>query len=181
MKKLIFSAFLGLSALSFSQIGVGTTNSLGTEKSRWTIGGGANVGFSGGSYGSGFSLGIKPRVGYMVTDQLETGVAAGINWTNNSYYSTTMLGVGPFANYYVSQNFFLNAMYQHYFLNQKDKYYGYNYSADEPALYLGGGYLQRVGGSTFIQIGAMYNVLYKRDTSVFGGGFIPNIGIVTRL
>ncbi len=179
MKKLALFTFLGFSVFSFAQIGIGT--GIGSDQSRWTIGGGANVGFSGGTYGSGFSLGITPRVGYMVTDNFEAGVAAGINWANNDYFRTTMIGVGPFANYYVSQNLFLNAMYQHYFFNQKDKYYGYQYAADEPALYLGGGYLQRAGGSTFIQIGAMYNVLYKRDSSVFGGGFIPNIGIVTRL
>ncbi len=29
-----------------------------------------------------------------------------------------------------------------------------------------------------MQIGGMYNVLYKRDTSIFGGAFVPNIGII---
>lgn len=181
MRKLSVLSLLAFSAFSYAQFGVGTSVNNSTEKSRWTVGGGANVGFSGGSYGSGISLGITPRVGYMLTDQLETGVAAGITWTNNEYFRSTMFGVGPFANYYIAQNFFLNALYQHYFFNQKDKFYRRDYSADEPALYLGGGYLQRIGGHTFVQIGAMYNVLYRRDSSVFGGGFIPNIGIVTRL
>ena len=69
-------------------------------------------------------------------------------------------------------------MYQHYFYKQRDKYNDLSYSGDEAALYLGGGYMQRLGNRTYMQIGGMYNVLYDRDKSVFGGGFVPNIGIV---
>lgn len=89
-----------------------------------------------------------------------------------------MLGVGPFANYYFSRSFFLSGMFQQFFIHQKNKTTDYKHSGDESALYLGGGYMQRLGDRTYMQIGAMYNVLYDRDNSYFGSGFIPNIGIV---
>lgn len=89
-----------------------------------------------------------------------------------------MIGVGPFANYYFARNFFLSGMFQEYFVNQKDKINDIKYSTDEAALYLGGGYMQKLGNRVYMQIGGMYNVLYNKDKSVFSGGFIPNIGIV---
>ena len=89
-----------------------------------------------------------------------------------------MVGVGPFANYYFSRSFFLSGMFQEYFINQKDKVNDVKYSGNESALYLGGGYMQRLGERTYMQIGGMYNVLYNRDKSVFAGGFIPHVGIV---
>jgi len=146
--------------------------------SRWTFGGGASLGFSGGSSGTGTTIGISPRVGYLLTQDFEMGLAGGFSWGNSKYYSSTMLNVGPFANYYISRNFFIGAMFQEYFFTQKDKYYDAKYSGDEAAVYLGAGYLQNVGNHLYIQIGAMYNVLYDKNKSVFGSGFVPNFGIV---
>ena len=82
------------------------------------------------------------------------------------------------TNYYISRNFFVSGLFQQYFINQKDKLNGYKYSGDEAALYLGGGYLQKIGDRLYMQIGATYNVLYDEEKSVFGGGFVPNFGIV---
>lgn len=182
MIKSIYTAlFFTASIFTSAQVGTDTSGRIGGEGSRITYGGSVNLGVSGGSGGAGISLGISPRVGYLLTNNLEAGLAGSINWGNNSYFSTTMAGIGPFANYYVSRSFFLNALYQHYFFSQKDKYYDLKYSNNEAALYLGGGYLQRIGNSTYMQIGAMYNVLYKSNRSVFGTGFVPNIGLVVGL
>lgn len=174
MKKLLLSVSLILSSIAAAQIGT----SASVSASRWTFGGGASLGFSGGSAGTGTSVGISPRVGYLLTDQLEAGVSGGFTWANSRYFSSTMLSVGPFANYYFSRNFFISALFQEYFFSQKDKYNDIKYSGDEAALYLGAGYLQNVGGRLYIQIGAMYNVLYDENKSVFGSGFVPNVGIV---
>ena len=89
-----------------------------------------------------------------------------------------MIGVGPFVNYYFSRNFFLSGMFQEYFITQKNKVDNLKYSADEAALYLGGGYMQKLGERTYMQIGGMYNVLYNKNKSFLGSGFIPSIGIV---
>lgn len=156
---------------------IGTSTQIGGENSKWTFGGYAGLGGAFGN-GGGVSLYITPRVGYKVTENLETGLASNLTWSNSKYYSSTMIGVGPFLNYYFSRNFYLSGMFQEYFINQKDKVNNLKYSADEAALYLGGGYMQRLGNRTYMQIGGMYNVLYKKDKSVFGGGFIPSVGIV---
>lgn len=156
---------------------IGTSTQIGGENSKWTFGGYAGLGGAFGN-GGGVSLYVTPRVGYKVTENLETGLASNLTWSNSKYYSSTMIGVGPFLNYYFSRNFYLSGMFQEYFINQKDKVNNLKYSADEAALYLGGGYMQRLGNRTYMQIGGMYNVLYKKDKSFFGGGFIPSVGIV---
>ena len=59
----------------------------------------------------------------------------------------------------------------------------YDFKSDqqETALYLGGGYMLQIGDRSFMQIGLMYNVLYKENTSIFSGGLIPSIGFVVGL
>lgn len=175
MKKILLLSMIISGFLLNAQIG--TSTQIGGENSKWTFGGYAGLGGAFGN-GGGVSLYVMPRVGYKVTENLETGLASNLTWSNSKYYSSTMIGVGPFLNYYFSRNFYLSGMFQEYFINQKDKVNNLKYSADEAALYLGGGYMQRLGNRTYMQIGGMYNVLYKKDKSVFGGGFIPSVGIV---
>jgi hypothetical protein len=89
-----------------------------------------------------------------------------------------MIGVGPFLNYYFSRNFYLSGMFQEYFINYRNRYNNLNTKNNESVLYLGGGYMQRLGDSAYMQIGAMYNVLYDKNKSVFGSGFVPQVGVV---
>lgn len=173
MKKIASLFLISFSVMAFSQM-------ISTSKtdSRWTYGVGAGVGVSGGSGGTGTTISISPRIGYRVTDDFEVGVAGGFTWGNSKYYSSTMFGIGPFANYYFGRSFYISGLFQEYFINQKDKYNNQKYSTDEAALYLGAGYMQRIGDRAYMQLGASYNVLYKENSSVFSSGFVPNIGIV---
>lgn len=166
-----------LLATTFMYAQIGTSTQLGGAQSKWTFGGYAGVG---GSFGSGGSTSVylSPRVGYKLTENFETGLAGSFNWTNSKYYSSSTVGVGPFVNYYIARNFYLSGLFQEYFFTQKDKYNNLKYTGDEAALYLGGGYMQKLGDRTYMQIGGMYNVLYDKNKSVFGGGFIPSIGVV---
>lgn len=41
--------------------------------------------------------------------------------------------------------------------------------------------MQQIGNNSFMQIGLMYNVLYKENSSVFSGGLIPSVGFVVGL
>lgn len=175
MKNLIISAFLLSGFAPNAQIG--TSTQIASPESRWTFGGYAGLGGAFGN-GGGVSVYLSPRVGYKVTENLETGLASNLTWSNSKYYSSTMIGVGPFANFYFSRNFFLSGMFQQYFTNQKNKVDDRKYSGDESALYLGGGYMQKLGERTYMQIGGMYNVLYDREKSFLGSGFIPSIGVV---
>lgn len=178
MKKLIFSMVLFGTVATQAQIGTGlTSGKTSVNGSNWTFGGYAGLGVASGSAG-GTSVYITPRIGYKITDNLEMGISGNFTWNTSKYLSSTMVGVGPFANVYFGRSFYLTGMFQEYFINQKDKYYNKTYNTDEAVLYLGGGYMQRISDRIYMQIGAVYNVLYKEDKSVFSGGLIPNIGIV---
>lgn len=170
-----FTLFLMLiSFWSFAQIAM----SSGNQNNRWTFGGGLGVGFGSDSY---FNLQVSPRVGYRITDQLEGGIIGNVSWQKDNYYTSTMFGVGPFANYYFARTFFVGANLQQYFINSKEKFTGYKFNTDETALYLGGGYMQSLGNNAFVQIGLMYNVLWKENRSIFSSGFVPSVGFVVGL
>ncbi|QDP85335.1 hypothetical protein FNJ88_07065 [Chryseobacterium sp. SNU WT5] len=174
-KILLFSVLISSFTLNAQ---IGTATSIGSGNSKWTFGGSAGIGGTFGSGNSGTSISISPRVGYQLTDDLKGGVAGNFGWTNSKYYSSSTVGFGPFVNYYIARNFYLSGMFQEYFFNQKEKLTQFKYSGNEAALYFGGGYMQRIGSNTYMQIGAMYNVLYNKDESVFGSGFIPSVGVV---
>lgn len=175
MKKFIISMMLVASGTVFSQVSIGTPMQ---ENNKWTFGGGIGLGFGS---NSSFYLQASPRVGYRLTEDLEAGAVGSVSWQTSDYYQSTMFGVGPFVNYYIARSFYLGANFQHYFINYKDKYYDYKYNTEENALYLGGGYMQRIGNNSFMQIGLMYNVLWKKDTSIFANGLVPSIGFVVGL
>ena len=176
MKKLLL--FFIISFTFFAKAQIGTSTTAGSAESKWTFGGSAGLGGSFGSNSGGTSIYISPRIGYKLTENLEAGIVSDLNWTNAKYFSSNTIGVGPFVNYYIARNFYLSGMFQEYFFNQKNKVTKVKYSGDEAALYLGGGYMQRIGDRAYMQIGLMYNVLYKEDQSVFGSGFVPSVGVV---
>ncbi|MCJ8152834.1 hypothetical protein MKJ01_03530 [Chryseobacterium sp. SSA4.19] len=175
MKKIIIPLFLCISGFVFSQAAVENS---GENSNRWTFGGGIGFGFGSNNY---FNLSAVPRVGYMLTNDLEGGILGSVSWQKSNAYSSTMFGVGPFLNYYIARTFFVSANYQHYFINYKDKIYDVKANTNEDALYLGGGYMQRIGNNSFLQLGLMYNVLWKENSSVFSSGLVPNIGFVVGL
>lgn len=175
MKKITLAMMLILSGSVFSQVSVGTTPA---EANKWTFGGGIGLGFGS---NSAFYLQAAPRVGYRLTDDLEGGVIGSVSWQTSNYYKSTMFGVGPFMNYYFARSFYVGANLQHYFINYHDKFYDYKVNEEETALYLGGGYMQRIGGNSFMQLGIMYNVLWKENSSVFSSGLIPTVGFVVGL
>lgn len=180
MKKIIFSLLFASATLLNAQV-LGTrlpSARVGGENSKFTFGGYAGLG---GAFGSGFggtSVFVIPRVGYLLTENLELGLSGNLTWQSSRYFSSTMVGVGPFANYYIGRSFFLSGMFQQFFFNQRNRIDNLTYKNNESTLYLGGGYMQRLGERTYMQIGGMYNVLYNRDRSAFGGAFIPSIGVV---
>lgn len=173
MKKILFTILILSFSISFAQV----SDSLQIRDSKWTFGG--NAGISG-SFGtnSGFGFSISPRVGYKLTDNLELGVLSGFSYQNTKYFSSNLFGIGPFANYYFARNFFLSGQFQEYIINQKDKTIGERSGFDEAALYLGGGYMTRVGNNAYMQLGILYNVLWKENNSIFSSGFAPQVGVV---
>lgn len=175
MKKISILLLLLLFGISYAQVSISAPS---VSENKWTFGGGLGV-----SFGSNKSFGfeVSPRVGYRFTNDLEGGVMGSVNWQSSDYYKSTMVGVGPFINYYFARSFYVSGSVQHYFINYKDKFYDYKATAEETALYLGGGYMQKIGNNSYLQLGVMYNVLYKENNSIFSGGLVPNIGFVVGL
>lgn len=176
MKKFLTSALLLVGLSAMAQISATTSDSA----SKWTYGGYAGVGGAFGGSG-GTSIYISPRGGYKITEDFEAGIAGNFTWTSNRHHSTIVLGGGPFVNYYFSRNFYATGLFQQYFVNQKIKNSDISGSVNESALYIGGGYMQHLGGKTYMQIGGMYNVLYNSDRSIFSSGFVPSVGVVVGL
>ncbi|KQS90111.1 hypothetical protein [Chryseobacterium sp. Leaf394] len=175
MRKLFIATSVLISTFAYSQIAIGNAPE---SPSRWTFGGGIGFGFGSNSM---FNIQAAPRVGYRLTEDLEAGITGTVMWQTSDFYRSTMFGVGPFANYYFARSFYVGANLQHFFINYEDKIYGYKSSDEETALYLGGGYLQRIGNNSFLQLGVMYNVLYRENNSIFASGLMPNIGFVVGL
>lgn len=173
MKKLLFSIFF----LAFCYFSAQISGSTQIGKSKWTVGGYAGLNGGLGSNG-GFGINISPRVGYKISENVEAGMSGSFNWQNSSYSSSTLFGIGPFANYYFGRSVYISGLFQEYIINQKIKATNSKVGFDEAALYLGGGYMQKIGGNAYMQIGAMYNVLWKENSSIFGSGFVPNVGVV---
>jgi len=175
MKKIILSAFIFSALVLNAQT---DNSSQDTMHSNWTFGGGIGASFGSNNY---FNLSAAPRVGYRFTDNLEGGALGSISWQKSNYYRSTMFGLGPFLNYYFARSFFVSANYQHYFINYKDTFYDFKATKNEDALYLGGGYMQSIGNNSYLQLGLMYNVLWKENSSIFSSGLVPNIGFVIGL
>ncbi len=177
MKKYILALIVLLFSLGAkAQISVSNTDFEPTSK--WVFGGTAGVGFLG---GEGFSLYATPTVGYKLTENLIGGLSGSISYNTNKESNSTFWGVGPFLRYYFNRSFFFSANYRHYFINQKIKATGEKFEENEGALNIGGGYLQYLGGSTYLQIGGSYNVLYKEDSSILGSPFVPYVGVIIGL
>lgn len=148
-----------------------------SENNKWTFGGNAGI-IGGFGNGSSFGVYLTPKAGYKISESLEMGLTAGFNLQNSSYASYTIFGIGPYANYYFGRKFFLGAQFQEYIITQKIKALDRRFGSQEAALFIGGGYIQQIGPRAFMQIGGMYNVLWKESSSVFSTGFAPQVGIV---
>lgn len=179
MKKLSLSVALGL-LLSFLsqelQAQDSSAYSAPQAGSRFVVGASLGLGASFGGGGSNFSLGIAPRVGYLLNERTEAGLKVNASWQNSKYYASSLYGVGPYLHYYAFNQFYLSGSYEHYFLSQRDKYNDDRFSTDEPTLWLGAGYTIPLGGTMAMHLGASYNVLYKKNSSIFSSGFSPSMG-----
>ncbi len=163
-------AMLLLSVGAKAQIGMSSSYS---PYSKWVFGGTAGLGFLG---SEGFSVYANPKVGYKLTDNLIGGLSGSLSYRSYEDFKSTVWGIGPFMHYYFARTFFATANYKHYFVTQKQD--GVKAKGNEAALNIGAGYLQYLGGNTYFQIGATYNVLYKKDSSILGSPFVPYVGVI---
>jgi hypothetical protein len=173
MKKLILTLIFLSSTFAFAQI----SESSSLNSGKWTFGGSASINGTFGTYST-FGVSVAPRVGYKISENLEFGGIASFSLLDSDLHSTTLFGIGPYANYYFAKNFYATAQFQEYIITQKLKGTKDRTGRDEAALYIGGGYMTKVGNNIYMQIGAMYNVLWKENSSIFSSGFTPQVGVV---
>ncbi len=172
MKKILFLFTLSISISVICQEQTPIKN----VSSNWRVGGGLGLGFGNNSY---FAFAISPFAGYEILPQLETGVTAGYQYSKWSDSRQNLFNVGPYVNYYPIPAIFLRSHYEFYTGTNKYEYgfndESYSYNFNESALWLGGGY--RSTGRIQFFAGMMYNVLYKKETSLFSSGFRPIVGV----
>lgn len=146
---------------------------------RWTYGGNIILNFGSSQWlGSGFNFGLSGRLGYKISPNVESGAVGGFLWNNNDAANSFTLSPGVFTNFFLGENFFVAATFQQYFIRQKIKFNNEKRTLTEPALFLGAGYNLSLGGRTFTQLSIQYNVLYKKNSSIFTSPFFPSVGVV---
>ncbi len=177
MKKYILALIILLSSIG-AEAQISVSNTAFNPESKWIFGGTAGAGFLG---SDGFSIYATPTVGYKLLPNLVGGFSGTLSYQQNKHSKSSIWGLGPFFKYYVGRSFYASVNYRHYFVNQKIKSSGERFEEEEGALNLGAGYLQHLGGNTFLEIGASYNVLYREDSSILDSPFIPYVGVIIGL
>jgi hypothetical protein len=133
----------------------------------------------------GTTIAANPFVGYKVTDNFVPGVMLSYNysrlrdWPILGQTSTfNSLGVSPFVRYTFLEKFFAQAEYE--FLNGNFKVSPPTQEASfaENNLFLGGGYINRIGGNGAIFVQVMYNVTWQgaAGNSVYASPFVYRVG-----
>lgn len=168
MRKTVFIVFLLCSGIAFSQINLPAT----TPQNSWRVGGNIGLSFGGNDY---FGFAISPFLGYEITPNFEGGITAGYRYSKWRHSKRNMFNVGPYINFYPVNSLFLRAHYEYYTGSQKYDHIPQTHNFDENALWIGGGY--RSGGKVKVYVGLMYNVLYKKDESIFANGLRPILGV----
>ena len=131
--------------------------------------------------GGDVGLSLAPRIGYKITNDLEAAFSVNYTYQDTDYAKYNILGLGPSLTYYIGRYLYVNGSFQHYFISTKSKSTRITYNTEESALYLGGGYMQYLGGRSYLRLGLTYNVLYDKNKSIFSSGLFPEVGIVIGL
>ncbi len=133
----------------------------------------------------GTTITANPFVGYKVTDKLVPGIMLSYNysrlrnWPNIGRTTTfNSLGVSPFVRYSILDNFFAQAEYELLNGNFKVTSPSQEASFAENNLFIGGGYINRLGGNNAIFAQVMYNVTWQgaAGNSVYASPFIYRVG-----
>ena len=159
------------------------------DKNRLIVGGG----LGGGSLQGGYIFSVTPSIGYRITDRFHAGINLGYFYskqkvlTDNigSFYqqNNRVVSTALFARYFPLDVVFLQVNPELNFSNQKYKeFYAFQNETFEnnnkntiPAMLVGGGYAQRLGGNSYMMISVMYDIIQNPNSPyfrqpVFGGG-----------
>ncbi|MES2628005.1 MAG: hypothetical protein V4616_03455 [Bacteroidota bacterium] len=131
----------------------------GFDPERITFGGDFGLGFGSITY-----VNVSPLVGYRFTDNFTGGVGViyqYLKYNKNVYgvqFETNTYGGRIFGRYRFLENFFGTLEYQNLSLEYLES--GFEKTrVNVPILFVGGGYLQPVGGKAYVSLSLLYDVL----------------------
>jgi len=140
--------------------------------------------FYGGSFGMSFgsytSFRLYPMIGYRLTSRLSTGVKFLYEYSKyNSNYSDKSFhnyGVSVFSRYRFIPQAYIHAEYNYV------NYEAYNYNNERyryavPYLFLGGGYVQKIGGRTFLYAEVLFDVLNDENSPYSAWNPFYSVGV----
>jgi len=192
---LLMTCFITFSSFADDGIGLSTNyakkkrRNFKFDKNRVILGGG----LGGGSLQGGYIISVTPSVGYMITDRFHAGVNFGYFFsrqkvpTDNagsfSMVKNRVISPSLYARFFPLDVVFLQIMPELNFAKQKyEDYYAFNnqtinqsFDNTIPAVLVGGGYAQRLGGASYMMISVMYDIVQNPNSPyfrqpVFGGG-----------
>lgn len=154
-------------SVSFSQ----TTpqDSISKKNSFWK-----NVRFGGGinlAFGNTTTVGISPTAIYDFNHQFSLGLGAGYQYNKSNNYRSNVFNISIISLYNPFPNAQFSAEFEQNFVNRKINDITSNY--DYPSLYIGAAYTI---GNNF-SIGLRYDVLYKKEKSIYTSAFSPIIRV----
>jgi len=127
---------------------------------------GAKKMFFGGSLGMSFgsytSIRIYPMVGYKITPKFSAGIKFMYEYAKNNNFETSNTynnyGFSVFSRYRIIPQIYAHAEYN-YMNYEGYKYNNENYRYAVPYLFLGGGFVQRIGKRSFAYAEILFDVL----------------------
>lgn len=158
-KRLILLVLFGVLYITESSAQENYGNALGNDRPAWID----KIYVGGGLGGFGISsdrvwVNVSGQVGYRITDKWNAGVGLTyqyFKWKTPPEQSFNDYGLNFFTQYVVYKPFFVMAQYEILFL---DTFEG---RTNEDRMLIGGGISQPMGGKGFVNLYALYNVLYQ--------------------
>ncbi len=173
---LLASIFLLTSIFSSAQMNGVKEQSFGD---RLSFGGNFGLGFGSITY-----INLSPRIGYKFTDKFTGGLGyiyQYVSYEKDVYgfpFQSTTNGGAIFGRYRFLDTFFATAEYQNLNMGSYDENLNLKGRIDVPIFFVGGGYLQPIGGRSYLSMSAMIDIIDSRyspyQNPVIQVGFIAN-------
>lgn len=176
MKKHIFLlsllSFLGASQFAFAQVQMDSIkavdNPIEPEK-KLKLGVGFGLNFVGGT-----SISLSPNLTYHLTDKFAFGGGLLFNYTAiKNLQKTTTFGANILANYYPIPKLLTTVEFAEMHVDRKNLITAVDDDFWDSALFVGAGYQI----TSKISVGGKYNLIYKKDKSVYSSPFVPFVNI----
>jgi len=128
---------------------------------RFFFGGGMGL-----SFGNFTRIAVQPLIGYRVSDRFSAGTRLNYEYIKDRRFDYTFnsYGGGLFGRFQVTRNIYVHAEPAYYRNKFTDDFTGSSSTNWVPFLFLGGGFIQPVGGSSAFFVEALFDVLQDANS-----------------